>query len=249
MDEDSKPVVQDPNVAGWGANLDVVMGRKRIPKPKPDSRRDKWIRWLGPIHEDLSALAINRMVWRTLTTIWREREPQLPPSFIFDFFATTYAHAQASGVRRQVDHRDDVASLWRLLKEIEEHPEHLDHDWFVGRYQWGDQWRGDREFAALDPDGTGHIDSCEAKRDRERIVKVGEGIRDWVHKHVAHLSTTPSPTVPTFDELDTALDAMAEVFARWNCIFTGVDLVSVEPVPQYDFLAPLRVPWLLNPNG
>jgi len=97
--------------------------------------------------------------------------------------------------------------------------------------------------------GQAEILSGEAKRDRERIVKVGEGIRDWVHKHVAHLSTTPSPTVPTFDELDTALDAMAEVFARWNCIFTGVDLVSIEPVPQYDFLAPLRVPWLLNPNG
>ena len=100
MDQESKPVVQDPTVAGWSANLDVMMGRRRIPKPKPDSRHDKWIRWLGPIHEDLSALAINRMAWRTLTTIWRQREPQFPLSSIFDFLSTSYAHAQASCIRR-----------------------------------------------------------------------------------------------------------------------------------------------------
>ena len=245
MDEKTTTIAQDPNVAGWGANLDLAMGRKRIPKPKGDSRRDKWIRWLGAIDADLNALAINRMAWRTLTAIWRERDPQLPASFIFDFFATTYAHAQASGIRRQVDTRSDVTSLWRLLNEIEEHSDRLHRDWFVGRFEWGDQWRGEREFTALDPNGAGHVDPAEAARDKERIEKVAKGIRTWVNKHVAHLSTKPSLLVPTFDELDGALDALAEVYSRWNCILTGVDLVSIEPVPQYDFLAPLRVPWIV----
>lgn len=249
MDEESKPVVQDPNVGGWGANLDELMGRKHIPEPKRDSRRDKWVRWLRLIHEDLSALAINRMAWRTLTTIWHERKPPLPPSFIFDFFAITYAQAQASGIRRQVDRHNDVTSLWHLLEEVEKYYNLLDHDWFVGRYAWGHQWRGEREFAKLDSASTGYLDPREAKRDRERIMEVSKKIREWVNMHVAHLSTTPSLTVPTFDQLDAALDTMADVFARWNCILTGVDLVSIEPVPQYDFLAPLRMPWLLNPNG
>ena len=84
----------------------------------PHPRRDRWIGWLRQIDNDLSNMTVNRMAWRGLTRVWRERQPPLPSSFVFDVWAYTYAHAQASGVRRQADRRKDVASLDRLLREV-----------------------------------------------------------------------------------------------------------------------------------
>ena len=68
----------------------------------------------------------------------------------------------------------------------------------------------------------------------------------WVHKTVAHTSEVPAQSVPTFDELDTALDRIIEIYMRWHLILTGNDLIDLEPVPQYDYLAPLRVPWIVS---
>jgi hypothetical protein len=235
-----------PNAAGWKVNLDEILGRKPIPKPKGDSRRDKWIRWIGAIDKDVNALAINRMSWRALSTIWRERSPQLPPSFLFNYFASTFAHTQASGIRRQVDSRPDVTSLRRLLAEMVEYPHCLSGTWFIGRYEWGLQHLGESEFLSLDPNNTGHVDPRFPAEDLERVVAAADGTRNWVNKHVAHLSVTPAAAVPTFDEIDAALDVIGDVFIRWNCILTGASLTSIEPFPQYDWLAPLRMPWITD---
>jgi hypothetical protein len=237
---------QPANAAGSAANLDEALGRKPIPKPKGDPRRDKWIRWAAAIDKDLSALAINRMVWRTLTAIWRERSPRLPSSIIFDYFAATYAQTQASGIRRQVDKSHDVTSLWKLLSEIAANPQRLSREWFVGRYEWGQQWHGELEFASLDPQGLGYVNPESAAQDIQQMLKIAMRIRTGVNKHVAHLADRPANSVPTFAELDTALDLLAAIYVRWNCILTAVDITSLEPTPQYDWLAPLRVPWLLD---
>ena len=46
----------------------------------------------------------------------------------------------------------------------------------------------------------------------------------WVDKSVAHLSEVPAESVPTFDELDAALDKISEIYRRWDFILTARDL-------------------------
>ena len=235
------------NAAGNIRNLDEAMGLERIEPAETDADRERWIGWLGQIDRDLSDLAISRLAWRSLTTVWRERQPPLPPSFIFDVLAQNYAYAQASGVRRQADPRKDVASLRRLVAEIEAHPDKIDVRFYVGRYQWGQQHLGHAAFKNLDPSGTGHIDPAIPGADREVLAAIWkEDVVQWVHKTVAHTSEVPAETVPTFDELDQAQERIVEIYMRWHVILTGADLVSMEPFPQYDYLAPLRVPWILG---
>ena len=82
-------------------NLDEALGFQRVEPALPDADLDRWIGWLEQIDQNLSGLAISRLAWRSLTTIWRERQAPLPPSFIFDVWAQNYAHAQSLGVRRQ----------------------------------------------------------------------------------------------------------------------------------------------------
>ena len=147
-------------------NLDAVSGREFVPPQSGDPRRDKCIQWLSAIDKDLTSLAINRMVWRAFTTVWREREPPLPPSFLFAAIGNQYATAQAVGIRRQPARRPDVVSLEALLGELVAHPQLGSRQFFLGRCKWGNQWLGDREFSSLDPRGQGHLDPAIPAADR-----------------------------------------------------------------------------------
>ena len=70
--------------------------------------------------------------------------------------------------------------------------------------------------------------------------------RAWVDENVAHLHPEPLGYAPTFAELDEALEAVGDIFIRWNAIIAGIGLISIQPFPQYDWVAPLRVPWIIE---
>ena len=53
-------------------------------------------------------------------------------------------------------------------------------------------------------------------------------------------------SAPRFAELDEALEAVGDIFIRWNAIIAGIGLISIQPFPQYDWVAPLRVPWIIE---
>ena len=73
-----------------------------------------------------------------------------------------------------------------------------------------------------------------------------EDVVQWVNSVVAHSAEVTAQSVPTFDELDTTLDRVVEIYKKWLVILTGNDLIDIEPFPQYDYLAPLRVPWIVD---
>lgn len=226
-------------------NVDEEMGRTRVRPAPRDSRLEKWVRWQGAIDRDLTDLAIHRMAWRTLTEVWEQRDPPLPGSFLFAHFGRTYAQSQAVGLRRQADVDPDVQTLGRLLSDVVDHPEPISRRFIVGRYQWGHQWLGENYFQGLDPGGTGHVDPVIVQRDLDQLRDVVAPVALWVNRRVAHLSTRRVKAIPKFSELDEALSTVEETFLRWTTILTGAGRLSLEPVPQYDWVAPLRVPWIL----
>lgn len=232
---------------GGLANLDeVVYNRTRVFPPGPDARRDKWIGWIDAIGRDVSDLFIARMAWRGMVEIWTTRTPPLPDSFVFAYFANTYVRTQAVGIRRQVDRRRDVQSMARLLDELARFPDRIGYDFFVGRYAWGSQWVGHDAFEEFDPTRTGKLDPRVPRADHEALLLEGEQVKTWVDQHVAHLALTPTAAVPTFDELDSGLDLLGELYQKWLAVLTGAGLTHVEPVPQYDWVAPFRQPWILT---
>jgi hypothetical protein len=228
--------------------LDKAMGRTKVPPAKADSKREKWLRWLEIIDKDVTTLVVNRMAWRGITRATRDRTPPLPPSFLFEYFGHTYAFTQGAGIRRQAEIAPDVATLALLLAEIANDPERISREFWVSRYPWGQQWRGDNEFTDLfDQKELGHLDGSIATSDLGQIRRTSAQITEWVNHHVAHLSVRPAPVIPTFDELDAAVDVVARILMRWDLCLTGRDTISLEPVPQYDWLAPLRLPWIVDP--
>jgi hypothetical protein len=228
------------------ANFDVMLGRTKLDPPPEDELRKKWLSWIELIDKDLTMLATHRMIWRGLNEVWTQREPPLPFSHLFSYLARTYAHSQAAGIRRHGDVHRDAAGLTRLLRDIKSHPDRISREFYVSRFTWGQQHIGDKQFEAFDPKRSGFLNPDLAAADLVTLEQAAEKAKTWVDNNIAHLSASSSDEVPTIEELDNALDVIGDIFIRWNAVLTGAGLVSIQPSPQYDWAAPLRVPWILG---
>jgi hypothetical protein len=69
----------------------------------------------------------------------------------------------------------------------------------------------------------------------------------WVDENVVHRHPGKAlSSAPTFAELDEALEAVGDIFIRWNAIIADMGLISIQPFPQYEWVALLRVPWIVD---
>jgi hypothetical protein len=68
---------------------------------------------------------------------------------------------------------------------------------------------------------------------------------DHVNKQVAHTDEQNLPAVPTYDELNVALDELGELLKKYVSLFEATILATVASVHQADWKAPFRVPWIM----
>jgi hypothetical protein len=226
-------------------NLDVLHGRQRLDPAPPDSKVEKWRRWLKEIDGEITTMWLNRDVWKTVNQLVSDN-PILPPSHFFEFMAQTYATAQAAAVRRQAEVSDRVVSLGTLLTEIAGDPQRLTRQRFVGAYDWGMQWMGDEAFdERFAGPGADDIDPGRVADDLVRLNEAAMRIKGYVDQHVAHYDRSRRlDEIPTFDNLDTAIDVLGDLLRRYILLLEQADRAMIAPVPQYDWLGPFRVPWL-----
>lgn len=229
-------------------NLDVLMHRTPA-VTNTDPRYLKWHQWLQEIDRDLTDLAITRHVWKSITDIL-DAHPAMPPSHLFEVLTRSYAVSQAVAVRRQGDPKPSTVTMVRLVSEISEYPKVLSREGFVALFSWGMQHLGDEQFNQWAAPGSGHVDGALVRENLAQLKAVIAPVKQYVDKHVAHLDVNrASFDIPTFDQLDAAIDKLFELFHRYNVLLTAVGIDSLVPVAQYDWLAPLRIPWLGADGG
>lgn len=216
----------------------------------PDPRIEKWRRWIeGPIKSEVLTVWWHRDVYRRVATITQERNPQLPPSHFFDQLSTTYATSQASAVRRQADRNPRVISLGRLLVEIRDDPGRFSRQRFVNQYDVDQQDRGDCAFTEHFAGNVGdHVDPDLVVGDLARLDEEAREVVEYVDKHVAHSDARRMRDLPTFRELNKAIDAIGALFERYALLITVESWGTLVPVPQYDWEAVFREPWILPPD-
>jgi hypothetical protein len=236
-------VAQTPRPTGR-PSVDELLGRSQVIAPAADPAHDKWCAWLKDIDADLTDVAMARMVWRKMNEIVG-KHPSMPDSLLFDVQARNYAAAQTVAVRRQVDKNQRSVTMWRLLDEVHASPHVLSRDRYVGMFDWGMQHLGDQQFDDWAGKGAAHIDPAMVETDIDALVTATDAIRHYVNKHIAHLDERRARVVlPTFTDLDAAIDMLFELFRKYGVILTGSHRAVMTPVPQYDWLAPWRVPWI-----
>jgi hypothetical protein len=127
-----------------------------------------------------------------------EAHGSLPDSAYWEYYFNIYGDTQAMAIRRQGDQHPDVASLAKLLAEVDEDAEALTPEWWIGLWsiEEGDtyerayarsQW--DQEFGGEVGD---HLDRDLVAADLERLISGSERVKTHVDKHIAH-SEDPGP--------------------------------------------------------
>ena len=150
-------------------------------------------------------------------------------------------------VRRQTDMHPDSISLCKLLYDMCLHSECLTsshHEELYKNHNSPDGF-GREVFSKWCKEGETAINTEMIKEDSQTLNDNSALIKKSVNKHVAHHDKKGSDVLPTFDDLDRAIDTLGEIFNKYREIITGNPLDQLVPEIQGDdWLAPLRIPWI-----
>jgi AbiU2 len=219
-----------------------------VARVRRDSKVEKWERDLETIKNEVLGLHHNRDVYRTVGRIVDEYG-QLPPSLFFDYAQRTYAVTQSAAIRRQAEvNPTRVVSLASLLAEIGAEPERLTREHFVALYDDPDPYfeqLGQATFDERFPGEVGdHIDPRIVEADLRELRKTSGSVERYVDRYIAHTDREGLKTLPTFGEIDKAIDVIGEVFKKYALLLTASGWASLEPVAQHDWQAIFRQAWI-----
>lgn len=222
-----------------------------------------WVRWCSrfdALRDEVLGLHHSRRVWREVRFMI-ETNPDVHRSGIAEHWLTQcYSVAQLSAVRRQVDRRKDVLSLWRLLDELARKPTMVTRSWFAAELQSRPVSAPyvaslSAEFDKFAGHGGAILDRRTAEADRDRLWSVAEAAKLVVDQSVAHLTEVTGAmhsgtALITWGELDTAINTVGELYKKYYGLrYPGQVLGNLEPdlPPGWDRI--FESAWKAGPDG
>jgi len=188
--------------------------------------------------------APQRDVYREVSKIL-EDNGQLPDSYWWKFMRDTYGQTQAIAVRRQRDTYRDVASLGRLLTELQEDASLVTPGFWLGLWNIDDDDEYERRYAARQWAETyggsvgDHLDPAIPTADFDALTAAAADVKNWVDRHVAHAdaSAVPASVTLTLQDIHDAIDVIGELFQRYYTLFTAASMIKLVPVIQHNWKA------------
>lgn len=207
-----------------------------------DERFKKWGEWIIVIHEDVENAILNRHIRQEVAAIIDANPRIQRPSAFYEWMAAIYSDSGLMAVRRQLDKDPQSISLARLLSEIVAHSRVLSRGRFVGLYRPALQNAAHREFDGHVAPSANHIDPTVVQTELDDLHKRTRDVERYGTKRVAHFDEKGPKNIPTFQELDDALDLIHELRVKYLAPLRA--LTYREPVWTYDWKAIFREPWV-----
>ncbi len=213
------------------------------PPGQHDQLHGKWCEWLEDITTHVFNLFHNRAIWREMSEALRQHEGGV----FLAHYADLYVAGQVMAVRRIADDRADgpTVSLGRLLGDLGRNPGVMSRDRYVLMHTTGED--DDAEFWVAHAhkifdqrfgDGQALFSSDKNRERLNRLVVASQVISDFADRLVAHLDSRKLGELPTFEDLDRAIDEVGEVLKEVTLLLTASSLVDPEPTIQEDWKRP-----------
>lgn len=186
-----------------------------------------------------------RQIWDSFRIILGHAHDDVLMSGTFQsWVAQNYIAAQGIAVRRQIDLRDDVISLARLIARVRRFPEVLSRDHYAQRISgWASREEADDEFDRLIGAGD-HIDPSIPTGDLQTLRAGTQKIRTWATKEVAHYDPARGQFVAglTFVDLHAAVDLVIDMAIAYRSRILGSHMARDISMPAWEGV--FRVPWI-----
>jgi len=226
---------------------------------------EKWRDWAKRIRQDVCGLVELRGVWRGIRETVEEHKPGVPLSPLLWFMSYAYAHAAAAAIRRhaRTDKRGKSIPLRRLLEELRAQAQCrercqknkcIDETYFVERYMEASDKNPDprmrkpeerkyfedtarQKFRRVLGCAKGWLVSAQIANDLWDLAEATGGISAYMDKAIAHLDDKPPEPLPTYEELNPAIDVIAELARRYCSLVEGKDssATALTPSPGSDW--------------
>ena len=143
-----------------------------------------------------------------------------------------------------------MVSLRRLLDDIARHPGVASRARHVALWLCDDSTFETEAHENFDGFSGGRdrdrIDAALVRADIETLNAVGRVVERYVDEVVAHTADETTHEVPTFVELNSAIDQIGELVKKYASLLKAEIIWQLEPVIQYDWKAPFRQAWILQ---
>jgi len=220
--------------------------RARTPIKKAPPR--PWIKLLDRIDDEATTLLRHRQTWQTFRDIFtRSSVAQGQPYFPL-WVGELYGPTQALGIRKMADDDNRTGSFVRLLTKLAAEPGRLTREWFIGGTEAMMAVRLDQTFTRLaDPQYTGAMDPSVPQHDLELLLSLSHKVRTYVNQHVAHAQLNLSAPIPTYGEIDDALDFLYKLLHKYTLLLKQSDRIEGPPIVQAPWDRIFYEAWL--PSG
>lgn len=203
-------------------------------------------RSLRKIREDVRGLLISRFIFKEIQKIIAANPAIQVESSFYEWMGFVYATHAVVGVRRHIDRDTRSESLIQMLETIENncvaftkirfqrlYPKHLRALVAVKVFK---MFSGPR----LD-----HVNPAIVRKDIRTLKKAVRRIAHFTNKRVAHLDRSRLKALPTFDQLDHALNELERLVKKYALLLLAEDS-DLLPIWQYDWKQIFRSPWCLT---
>jgi hypothetical protein len=218
--------------------------KRRIHLTADDELYERLNGELDRVYAEVRSLRVNQHVCWEVQKIIRNNPNLRKPSTFYGWMGNLYAAAMSAAVRRLVDRRKDTVSFVRLLENVKAKPSCVSRKAYKKRCT-----NPNLPLKYLDKDYDGligpvmpHPDPVKIADEIRKLKERTEPLRRFVNEHVAHNAIQQSKSLPTFQELDDAIDMLEALAKRYLHLFRGAVLTLALPTWQYDWKAIFHYP-------
>jgi hypothetical protein len=212
---------------------------------KRDPRLEKWLRWLNVIKLQVRDLVMAKYTFHEIQKMIAANPTIQKDNSFYRYLTNTYVSHVVIGLRRQLKLDSQSISLVLLMQELIATPEVLSRTYFKGLYAGSVvEDRADGDFDKFSKAGAAHIDPDLIAADLSRLRSATVNCEEFADKRVAHHDKRDPKQLPTFNEVDAAIDLLDELYCRYLLMFEAKSMSSLLPTWQYDWKEIFRVPWI-----
>ena len=200
------------------------------------------------VYKQVQEVLVNEHVfWEVQKVIENNDRLQQAPGFFNEWMASVFVHSAAVAARLQTMTGQNSVSLRRILEELQQHPEIVSREYFVGLHgdEDGIKEMGHRTFDRLAGPGAERLDSKRIDQDLKQLDRMADQIKHYTNRRIAHYDERGlRQDLPTFDDLTKCLKGLDELVKKYRLVLEAVSMSSLLPTFQFDWKEVFYFPWI-----
>ncbi len=226
---------------------------------KSNSKIDKWLRWLKELDIGIYELLYSKYLYNEVRQIIQSNPKIQTDGYFYEWLSIAYSKSASINVRKMIDTRSDVISLGRLLTEIIYNPDVINFERFES-YSTADydgknevelmflesrKKQARKEYEEFSGDCFPNIDPQIVRHDLDSLKSKCEPIKKYVDKLVAHRDKSIFRNIPTYNDLDNAIESIYVYYKKYTHLIRGIPY-DIDIIPQWNWREIFTHPWIDN---